>query len=165
MRLRALRPTVVRTGQSPAKRFRSLSRQERVERVAAPKDKFKRRVRKQASAVLYTIMSIIYTRVLDISLGRYTNIVLLLMMNTITTNLPRVGARECGIQAISGAYRFNGVFVVTRPPSFGQPRSQDRGKGSAGANLGRRVTLISTRGKGFQNAFARNLSTRCPSQR
>ena len=34
--LGALRPTVVRRGQSLAKRFRSLNRQERVERVAAP---------------------------------------------------------------------------------------------------------------------------------
>jgi hypothetical protein len=68
------------------------------------------------------------------------------------------------------AYRFNGSHFRRHAQAtfnFGQPRSEDRGKGSAGANLARSEDhpKISTRGKGFQNAFARNLSTRCPSQR
>jgi hypothetical protein len=42
------------------------------------------------------------------------------------------------------AYRFNGSHFRRHAQAtfnFGQPRSEDRGKGSAGANLGRRTTL------------------------
>jgi hypothetical protein len=44
------------------------------------------------------------------------------------------------------AYRFNGSHFRRHAQAtfnFGQPRSEDRGKGSAGANLGRRTTLKS----------------------
>lgn len=44
------------------------------------------------------------------------------------------------------AYRFNGSHFRRHPQAtfnFGQPRSEDRGKGSAEANLGRRATLKS----------------------